>query len=130
MVDGHQNMRLYKLYGRAVRDQLISSAIAVNWGGLGVALAKKAIAGQMGLDIDLSALGLPAEKALFSETAGRILVTVAPQNKKEFETHLSKLGHMHQIGFVAYTDKLSIKNVLSQKIEVLTEEYKKPLKNY
>ncbi|MCC7305177.1 MAG: phosphoribosylformylglycinamidine synthase, partial [Alphaproteobacteria bacterium] len=70
-VDGQQNMRLYKLYGRAVREHLIASALPVNWGGLGVTLAKKAIAGQMGLDIDLSKLThLRTDKLLFSETAG------------------------------------------------------------
>jgi phosphoribosylformylglycinamidine synthase II len=130
IVDGHQNMRLYKLYGRTVREKLIASALPVNWGGLAVTLAKKAIAGQMGLDIDLSALHLRADKALYSESAGRIVVTVAPQNKKDFEKTFSKMGQMHHIGSVAYSNKLKINNVLNVDIKVLEEAYKAPLKGY
>jgi phosphoribosylformylglycinamidine synthase len=130
VVDGHQNSRLYKLYTRASRDKLIASALPINWGGLAVTLAKKAIAGQMGLDIDLSKLNLDATKALYSESAGRIVVTVAPHNKKEFEKTFSKLGHLYEIGSVAYTNKLSIKNVLEADIKALEEAYKAPLRNY
>src|SRR5262249_38305810 len=60
-VDGPRNMQLYKLYGRAVRDRLIASALPVNLGGLGVTLAKKAIAGQMGLEINLKNIALRAD---------------------------------------------------------------------
>ncbi len=83
--DAKKNLYLYQMYSRAARKKLIASAIAVTHGGLGVALAKKAIAGQLGLDIDLSAIDLRADKALFSETTGRILITVAPHNKEAFE---------------------------------------------
>ncbi len=129
-VNGEQNRHLYSLYGRAVRDNLIASAIAVNHGGLGIALAKTAIAGQLGLDIDLSALNLRADKALYSESAGRILVTVAPQNKKSFEKTFAQFKQVHAIGSVAYGEKLNIKSVLKENIKALEEAYKAPLKDY
>jgi len=66
--DMHMNQRLYKFYTRAAKKHLIASAYSVGYGGLGVALAKKAIAGQMGMDIDLSSIGLRADKALYSES--------------------------------------------------------------
>ena len=113
-----------------MRDRLIASAIAVNHGGLGVALAKTAIAGRLGLDIDLGHIKLPTDKALYSESAGRILVTVAPQNKKAFEKLFGKFGHCHHIGSVAYTDKLNIKNILKEDIQKLEEAYKAPLRDY
>jgi phosphoribosylformylglycinamidine (FGAM) synthase-like enzyme len=84
----------------------------------------------MGLDIDLSSLNLPAAQALYSESQGRIVVTVAPQNKAKFEKAVGKFHHVHYIGSVAYTDKLSIKNVLDVKIKALDEAYKAPLKDY
>jgi phosphoribosylformylglycinamidine synthase len=128
--DSHQNLRLYKLYGRASRDKLIASAYALNHGGLGAALAKKAIAGQMGLDIDLSSLGLRSDKALYSESTGRILVTVAPQNKEKFEKNFKGFEETHHIGHVAHTDKLNIHNTLDADIKALEEAYKAPLKDY
>jgi phosphoribosylformylglycinamidine synthase len=121
---------MYKLYNRAARDHLIASAIAVNHGGLGVALAKKAIAGQMGLDIDLKNISLSTDKALFSESAGRILVTVSPQNKKDFEKTFAKSDHLLHIGHVAYGNKLNIKNALQSDIHKLDESYKAPLRSY
>jgi phosphoribosylformylglycinamidine synthase II len=129
-VHGKRNLMLYKLYSQAAKKRLIASAIGVSYGGLGVALAKKAIAGGMGLDIDLSSIDLRADKALFSESQGRILVTVAPQNVKAFEKHFQKFHHVRQIGHVAYTDKLSINNVMQADIKKLEEAYKATLKDY
>jgi phosphoribosylformylglycinamidine synthase subunit PurSL len=129
-VDAHTNMRLYKLYGRAVRDNLIASALAISYGGIGPALAKLAISSQLGLDIDLSSIDLPDSKKLYSESSGRILVTVAPQNKEKFEKTLKDFEHLTLIGHVAYGNKLNIKNILQVDIDKLDKAYKAPLKGY
>jgi phosphoribosylformylglycinamidine synthase len=129
-VNGQQFLKYYKRYDRAAREKLIASAIALNYGGLGVALAKKAIAGQMGMDIDLSGFDLRSDTMLYSETPGRILVTVAPQNKKAFEKGFSGLPHLYYLGHVAYGDKLHIKNILQADIKALDEAYKAPLRDY
>lgn len=130
-VHDETNKALYKAYTKAARKRLIASALALGYGGLGAALAKKAIAGQMGLDVDLSLLGdLRDDKKLFSESTGRILVTVAPQNKKAFEKVFEKYPHVYYIGSVAFTEKLNIKNVLQCDIQSLDEAYKSPLRNY
>ena len=129
-VDGPRNVLLYKLYGRAARDRLIASALPVNLGGLGVTLAKKAIAGQMGLEINLKNSVLRTDKALFSESAGRIVVTVAPQNKKAFEKTFEKFPHVRHIGHVAHGDKLTINNTLKIDLKKLSEDYKTPFINY
>ncbi|MFK7840258.1 MAG: AIR synthase-related protein [Bdellovibrionales bacterium] len=126
----HENLRLYKLYGRASRDRLIASAYAINHGGLGIALAKKAIAGQMGMDIDLKTIDQRADKALYSESTGRILVTVAPQNKEKFEKTFKNFEHVHHIGHISSTNKLSIRNILDLEIKALEEAYKSPLRDY
>jgi phosphoribosylformylglycinamidine (FGAM) synthase-like enzyme len=129
-VDSHNNLRLYKLYGRAVRDHLIASALAPSYGGLGAALAKMTIAGQCGLDIDLSKIDLPDSKKLYSESLGRIIVTVAPQNKEKFEKALKDFEHVSHVGHVAYGNKLNIKNILQVEIDKLDKAYKAPLKGY
>lgn len=128
--DAHQNLRLYKLYTRASRDRLISSALAVGYGGLGVALAKKAIAGQMGLDINISGLDLRSDKALFSESTGRIIVTVAPQNKKAFEKNFKGFEQCHYIGSVAHSDNLFIRDTLKIEIKSLETAYKATLEGF
>lgn len=128
--DAHQNLRLYKLYARASRDRLISSALSVGYGGLGVTLAKKAIAGQLGLDIDLSGFDLRTDKMLFSESTGRIVVTVAPQNKKAFDKNFKGFEQCHHIGSVAHSENLFIRDVLKMDIKKLDKAYKAPLKGY
>ncbi len=128
--DSHQNLRLYKLYARASRDRLIASAMAVGYGGLGTTLAKKAIAGQFGLDIDLSKIDLRADKALFSESTGRIVVTVAPKNKKAFERNFKGFEDCHYIGSVAHSENLFIRDILKTDIADLEKAYKATLKDY
>jgi phosphoribosylformylglycinamidine synthase len=127
---GKRNVMLYKIYSEAARKRLISAALPVNLGGLGVALTKMAIAGKVGMDIDLKNIALRADKALYSESQGRILVVVAPQNVKAFEKTFKKFNHVHQIGSIAYGNKLNIKNVLQVDIDKLEEAYKAPLRDY
>lgn len=126
------NNKLYITYSRAARKKLIASALAVGMGGLGVALAKKAIAGQMGLNIDLGKTGenLRGDKMLYSESTGRIIVTVAPQNKKAFEKMFKNVAHIHEIGHVAFSDKLTIENILDVEISALEKAYKSTFEGY
>ena len=72
----------------AIAHGLVASAYPVNHGGLGVALAKVAIAGQLGMDITLPGR-MRQDAFLFSETLGRIIVTVAPDHKRAFEQTVS-----------------------------------------
>lgn len=77
-------MRYRSLY-RAIRDGLIESCHDLSEGGLGVALAEMAIAGGIGAEINLK--DLPANVAhddvlLFSESIGRFLIEVAPENEQ------------------------------------------------
>lgn len=124
------NHQLYRYYSRAARKNLIASAIAVHQGGLAVALAKKAIAGQMGMDIDLSHIDLPLQKALYSESTGRILVTIAPQNKEKFEKEFKNFKHLNQIGHVAHTENLNINNKIKLSIQDIENKYKNTFKGY
>jgi phosphoribosylformylglycinamidine synthase len=79
----------YEALHSAIRQGLVSSCHAVSRGGLGVHLAMKAMAGEIGMHIDLAALPcrgrLSGSKRLFSESAGRFLMTVSPEKRKAFE---------------------------------------------
>jgi phosphoribosylformylglycinamidine synthase len=88
-VDAELNCELYHRYHLAVQQQIIASAISVTRGGLAVAFAKMAMAGKRGLQLELDTIPgswSSYHHLLFSESQGRIVVTVAPQYKTQFET--------------------------------------------
>lgn len=124
------NRKLYQRYGQAARKHLIASSMAVGYGGLAVTLAKKAVSGGLGLEITLPKTDIRADKFLFSESTGRMVVTIAPQNVKKFENALSGYPHITKIGHVAYSQKLKINNVLECDIKTLEEAYKGTFKDY
>jgi phosphoribosylformylglycinamidine synthase len=68
----------------AIAHDLVASAYPVNHGGLGVALAKVAIAGRIGMEITIPSTIRP-DFSLFSETLARFVVTIAPDHKRAFE---------------------------------------------
>jgi phosphoribosylformylglycinamidine (FGAM) synthase-like enzyme len=82
------------------------------------------------MDIDLATLGLDATKALYSESTGRILITVSPQNKAKFEKNFKGFEELYQIGHIAHSNNLNINNTLKTNIKALEEAYKSPLAEY
>ncbi len=128
--DGATNLKLYELYSAAAAKNLITSAMALGYGGLGVTLAKKAIAGKLGMDIDLSSFDLRNDKMLFSESTGRILVTIAPDQEEEFKQAFVSFDEIHKIGIITNSDNLNINNTLQVKLNELDEAYKAPLRGY
>ena len=84
-----QFILLYKALGLAIKKELVASAHGIYRGGLGVHLAMVAMGGNLGMKVDLSLV--PADRVdrsdtlLFSESAGRFIVTVDPANRDKFE---------------------------------------------
>jgi len=78
--------RYRKLYD-AISHELVASAFPVGRGGLGIALAKVAVGGRLGMDITIPSNVRP-DVFLFAETLGRFVVTVAPDHKRAFEQAL------------------------------------------
>jgi phosphoribosylformylglycinamidine synthase len=80
----------YRALSRAVDLSLVASAHGVYRGGLGVHLAFVAMAGNLGIRADLRrvpAAGVERSDALlFSESAGRLIVTADPARRSEFES--------------------------------------------
>jgi phosphoribosylformylglycinamidine synthase len=83
---------LYKALETAVKREIIASAKAVARGGIAVHLAMTVMAGGLGLECDLGKIPFDDEKGekrddilLFSESPGRFIVTIAPENKDSFE---------------------------------------------
>lgn len=87
-VDYGKNRKAYNAVSRSIEEGLLSSAVGVGRGGFAAALAKSAIAGGRGAAVRLSALPGKAKKPheqLFSESSGRILVSVRAGKESAFE---------------------------------------------
>jgi len=88
-VDAKQALSLYRGLGKAMSRGLLRSCHDCSDGGLGVALAETAFSGGLGMTVDLKKV--PAAKItrndflLFSETQSRFVVTIAPQDREDFE---------------------------------------------
>jgi phosphoribosylformylglycinamidine synthase len=95
-VPGLDVVKVKERYGRmteVIRHELVASVFPVTHGGLLVALAKVAIAGRLGMDITIPA-GMRPDYFLFSESLGRFVVTLAPDNKRAFELAFGNDAHL------------------------------------
>jgi len=113
---------LYDRVHRAAAFRLLRSAHALALGGLAAGLARKAMAGRLGADIDLGALpGSAADDVslLYSESCGRLLLTVDPARRKEFESLLAGLP-CALIGRVREDRELRINGRNGEKIIAVT----------
>jgi phosphoribosylformylglycinamidine (FGAM) synthase-like enzyme len=104
-------MHMYRALSAAINDQCVASAHGIYRGGLGVHLAMVAMAGGLGLRVALAAL--PAQGvtrddvALYSESAGRFIVTVNPADRSSFEAHFQGMP-MACVGTVTKEPHLTI----------------------
>jgi phosphoribosylformylglycinamidine synthase len=89
-VDVKVTWPIYCSLHRAMEEGLIASAHAVTRGGLAVHLALVAMGGELGMEIDLGKVpgadSLSPARVLYSESAGRFIVTVDPRKKDTFES--------------------------------------------
>jgi phosphoribosylformylglycinamidine synthase len=105
---------LYEAVSKAIDEELVASVHGIYRGGLAVHLAQVAFAGELGMQVDLAKV--PVEnvstdyKILYSETPGRFIITIAPEDKVRFESLLSgsKYGC---IGKVTASEKLVVKGI-------------------
>ncbi len=123
---GKGNLALYKAISKANKNHWIASALPVTLGGLGVALAKKCIASGLGMDLRLLST-LPLDKYLFSETTGRVVITIDPKNKQDVEFLFGDDAHF--LGTVTDKPVISIDGI-ETKISDLETAYKAPLKDF
>ncbi|MFO7752801.1 MAG: AIR synthase-related protein [Desulfobacteraceae bacterium] len=91
VVDTARFRILYKALEKAVENELVESCHAIMRGGIAVHAALCAVGGGFGFELDLSSVPvddpetMTEERILFSESAGRFLVTVAPENLETFD---------------------------------------------
>lgn len=109
----------------AIEAGLVRAAHDCSEGGLAVALAEMAFAGNLGADIDLAPLGgLPTATKLFSESNTRFLLEVPADKAADFEAlmgalPLTRIGdvtagphlHVHDGGEVLHTDVQELREI-------------------
>src|SRR3989344_2824116 len=136
-VDAQTNRKLYDSLSKAIEQGLVASAQSVHRGGLAVALAKTAMGGMLGLEVSLQNLPGTASRddfMLYSESQGRVLVTVAPGSKEQFEAIMNG-STFSQIGQVVDDVFFVIKGmsggeVVNTIIPSLLKSYKATLGDY
>jgi phosphoribosylformylglycinamidine synthase II len=119
----------YRRLTDAISEELAASAFPVTHGGLGVALAKVAIAGRIGMDLAIPS-GMRPDYYLFSESLGRLVVTVSPDSRKAFEQIAGPDASL--LGQVGGTD-LRIaagETILHLPVEELETAYKSPFRGF
>ena len=136
VTDPVKNLKIYKIYAKAIEKGFISAGIGINRGGLAVAVAKMSMAGMLGAEINLKKL--PGKftfdsQALFSESTGRILLTIDPKKKKEFE-NLMKNIEFAEIGkIIDQTIKITGKDrriLVDTATDKVLENYRKKFKDW
>jgi len=125
---------LYRALSHAIEAGLVASAHGVYRGGLAVHLAMTAMGGILGMKLDL--LKVPVEDLyrddfiLFSESAGRFIVTVPPEKRAAFEDLFSGQPYAC-IGKTTQEKDLVVygideKELFSISIQALKNAWKKP----
>lgn len=112
----------------AIQHGLIAAAHDCSEGGLAVALAEMAIGGRLGLEVDIAAVDSDATTALFSESVGRIVCEVHPDQLAEFKQLFAADGVI--IGHVTNGSQVTIANgstiVIDLGIDQLVSAFKTP----
>jgi len=120
----------------AIQSGLVNACHDLSEGGLAVAAAEMAFAGEVGAEIEIAKVPYEGEALrddfiLFSETNSRFLVEVSSENAQSFEKALEEVAFAH-IGLTTGGDELVVKGldgttVIAEKLEDLKEAWKSPL---
>ena len=127
-VDADMALRTFHAVSEATGRELVRSLTTPALGGLAVAFARCAMAGRLGMEIELGKI--PAEacselELLFSESNSRFVATVAPGDAAAFEALLAGVPFA-RVGVVTETPELLLHGAapVSVSVEALLREYK------
>jgi phosphoribosylformylglycinamidine (FGAM) synthase-like enzyme len=105
---------VYRALEEVIGGEFLASVHGIYRGGLGVHLALVAMAGGLGLEVELAKIpveGIKHEDSLlYSESAGRFIVTVAPEDTAAFEERFKGLP-VGCVGRVTDKGKLTVRDL-------------------
>ena len=129
--DFEANLRLYRAVSKAFDQELIVSARGIYRGGLGVHLAMSCLGGDLGADCNLDKLEAEArlgpQKRLFSESMGRFIVSIRPDDQDRFEEMFKGLP-CSLVGKVRADQRLVVRYDREELIGVAIEELRAAFK--
>jgi phosphoribosylformylglycinamidine synthase subunit PurSL len=128
-VNAEEATKLYEKLTEAIDQRLIASCLSPSLGGIAITLAKKAIAGQLGMKLDFGKAPFRADHILFSESQSRFIVTLNPKHQEEFEKIFANLPFA-LLGEVTSNNKFTIKGLIDTDIDTLNTHYRKTFKDY
>jgi phosphoribosylformylglycinamidine synthase len=125
---------VYRNLKDAVENELVASAHGIFRGGLAVHLAMVAMAGGLGVNVELARVPVKGVERddilLFSESAGRFIVTIDPAHREEFE-NIFKGSACACIGKITTEAEIVIKGMdngtlVSASVRDLKSSWQKP----
>jgi phosphoribosylformylglycinamidine synthase len=129
-------VNMYQALSKAMSHDLVASCHDCSDGGLAVALAETAVAGGLGMNIELAKVptdGLRRnDTVLFSESQSRFVITVSPKNQSQFEEVIE--GHTFAaIGHVTGDEEFVVKGltdkiIIRANIRELKDAWQKTLR--
>jgi phosphoribosylformylglycinamidine synthase len=133
-VDVALGKKIFRAVHRAIREGLLRACHDLSEGGLAVAAAEMAFAGNLGLRIDLAGVdGVSRDdQALFSETPSRFLVEVRPADAGRLAALLDGVPAV-RLGEVTPERRLVVvgrrgRPVIDEPVAALKEAWQAPLK--
>jgi phosphoribosylformylglycinamidine synthase len=126
-VDAIKNLKLYRNLQNAINKGLVASSLSIGKGGLAIALTRQAMAAKLGVEIKY------ASDKLFSESSGRILVSINPTKKAGFEACFSEdqfvcIGSVQEDNIIIR--ELNNNIILDLPVDEALEAYRSRFANY
>ena len=131
-VDAKSALATFNAVSKITENELAHSLHTPAIGGLVAGFAKVAIAGRLGLEIDLEKIpssgNITAHEQLFSESNSRFIMTASPENSAKITEILSDIPHAI-VGKVTDSPNLVFSGKASVNIPLadLVKQYKSPL---
>jgi phosphoribosylformylglycinamidine synthase len=140
-VDAVSGRQIMLSVSKSIQAGLVRACHDLSEGGLAVAAAEMAFAGDIGVEVNLSAVPYESlitnhksqnDAILFSESNSRFLVEIEPGHKTEFESAMADCAY-GLIGQTVKSKQLIIKSIsgkaiINENLSGLKESWQKPLR--
>jgi phosphoribosylformylglycinamidine synthase len=132
-VDIETALRTYRAMQQAIHEELLRSSHTPTMGGLAAAFALAAVGGDVGAEIDLTAIpqapDLDTDALLFAESNSRFIVTCRPEKAARLEELFADLP-LARVGQVVDSGELHITAALAKTLtNVKIDDLRKAFKN-
>ncbi len=129
-----ETIPIYRAFSKSAEENLFASAHDISDGGLAISLCESSFGRGYGVDIELSSIPRDSEnedEILFSESAGRFVVSVKPENEKKVEEIFKNLK-IAKIGRVRGDKRMIIRRngniIVNEDLEILENLWKGKIK--